>query len=112
MPGVPQGEIKVTEASSEQKSNIPQKRQLALPQMLAGQTGTVVAVLGGHGFVRRLEAMGLRPGKKVTKISSAFLRGPVTFKVDHTQVAVGFGLAQRIVVEVETMLEDTARRKS
>ncbi len=102
----------MTQVSNEQTANMPQKRQLALTQMLAGQTGTLVAVLGGHGLIRRLEAMGLRPGKKVTKISSTFLRGPVTFKVDHTQVAVGFGLAQKIVVEVETMIEDTARRQS
>ena len=102
----------MTQTGSEQISNAPKKRQLTLAQMLAGQTGTVVAVLGGRGFVRRLEAMGLRQGKKVTKISSTFLRGPVTFKVNHTQVAVGFGLAQKILVEVETMLEDTARRQS
>ena len=102
----------MTQTGSEQTSDISQKRQLTLPQMLAGQTGTVVAVLGGHGLVRRLEAMGLRPGKKVTKISSTFLRGPVTFKVDHTQVAVGFGLAQKIVVEVDARLEDPARRQS
>ena len=100
----------MTQTGSEQISNTPQKRQITLAQMLAGQTGTVVAVLGGHGLVRRLEAMGLRSGKEVTKISSTFLRGPVTFKVDHTQVAVGFGLARKIVVEVETMLEDTASR--
>ena len=102
----------MTQTNSEQLSNKPQKSQLTLAQMLAGQKGIVIAVLGGHGFVRRLEAMGLRTGKKVTKISSAFLRGPVTFKVDHTQVAVGFGLAQKILVEVETVLEDTSRRQS
>ncbi|MBM3154522.1 MAG: ferrous iron transport protein A [Chloroflexi bacterium] len=69
--------------------------------MEAGQSGAVIEILGGHGLVRRLEAMGIRPGKKITKVSSTFLRGPVTFKVDHTQIAIGFGMANKIVVEVD-----------
>jgi len=93
------------------------KRQLTLDQMQVGQTGTVVEVLGGPGFVgrrgpgfmrrhgpgfgRRLEALGIRPGKKVTKISSMFFRGPVTLKIDNAQVAIGFGMANRILVEVD-----------
>ena len=102
-----------------------QKRQMTLAQMEAGQTGTVVEVLGGPGFImrrgpgfmrrrgaglmrghgpgfgRRLEAMGIRPGKKVTKVGSMLFRGPVTLRVDNAQVAVGFGMANRIIVEVD-----------
>ncbi|MBM3149376.1 MAG: ferrous iron transport protein A, partial [Chloroflexi bacterium] len=76
-----------------------EKRQVTLRRMEAGQSGAVIEILGGHGLVRRLEAMGIRPGKKITKVSSTFLRGPVTFKVDHTQIAIGFGMANKIVVE-------------
>lgn len=103
---------------------MPEKRQLTLAQMEAGQTGTVVEVLRDPGFmrrqgagrmrgrgqgpmwghgsmsIRRLEALGIRPGKKVTKISSMLFRGPVTLRVDNAQVAVGFGMANRVVVEV------------
>lgn len=70
-------------------------------RMEAGQTGTVIQISGGHGLVRRLEAMGIRPSKKITKVSSTFLRGPVTFKVDHAQIAIGFGIANKILVEVD-----------
>ena len=77
-----------------------QKGQYTLVQMEIGQTGTVIAVLGGRGFVRRLDALGIRPGKKVTKISSTLFRGPVTLRVDNAQVAVGFGMARRIIVDV------------
>ncbi|MBL7209298.1 MAG: ferrous iron transport protein A [Dehalococcoidia bacterium] len=55
----------------------------------------------GPGFGRRLEALGVRPGKKVTKVGSTFFRGPVTLRAGNTQVAVGFGMANRIVVEVD-----------
>lgn len=77
------------------------KAQVTLAQMEAGQDGVVVQILGGYGLVRRLEALGIRPGKKVTKISSMLLRGPVTFRVDSTQIAVGFGMANKILIEVE-----------
>ena len=82
--------------------SMPQKRQMTLHQMETGQTGTVIQMLGGHGLIRRLEAMGIRPGKKVTKVSSMLFRGPVTLKIDNTQVAIGFGMARKIVVEVDT----------
>jgi len=69
--------------------------------MGAGQTGTIIQILGGRGLNRRLDAMGIRPGKKVTKISSMLFNGPVTLRTDHTQIAVGFGMAQKILVEIE-----------
>ena len=78
-----------------------QNEQLTLVEMKTGQTGTMVGVLGGHGLVQRLDALGIRPGKKVTKISSTLFHGPITLKVDSTQVAVGFGMARKIIVEVD-----------
>jgi len=68
--------------------------------MEIGQTGTVIGILGGRGLMRRLEALDIRPGKKVTKVSSTLFRGPVTLRVDNAQLAIGFGMANRIIVEV------------
>ncbi len=81
-----------------------QKIQLTLRQMAAGQTGTVIQILGGRGLPQRLEALGIRPGKKVTKINSMLFRGPVTLRVNHTQVALGFGMANKILVEIDTSI--------
>lgn len=81
-----------------------QGKQLTLRQMEIGQTGTVIGILGGRGLIRRLEALGIRPGKKVTKISSTLFRGPVTLRVDNAQVAVGFGMTNRIIVEADKYL--------
>jgi ferrous iron transport protein A len=81
-----------------------QNEPLTLAQMRTGQTGIVVEVLGGHGLIRRLDALGIRPGKKVTKISSTLFHGPITLKVDSAQVAVGFGMAKRITVKIDKHL--------
>jgi Fe2+ transport system protein FeoA len=37
----------------------------------------------------------------VVKISSMVFRGPVMIKTGHTQIALGFGMSRRIMVEVE-----------
>jgi ferrous iron transport protein A len=79
-----------------------QKIQLTLNQMEAGQTGTVIQITGGRGLARRLEALGIRAGKKITKISSMLFRGPITLRVDQTQAAIGFGMANKILVEIDT----------
>ncbi len=81
-----------------------QEGQLTLAEMRTGQTGTVVGVLGGHGLIRRLDALGIRPGRKVTKISSTLFRGPVILRVDNAQVAVGFGMARKIIIEADKYL--------
>ena len=75
--------------------------QMTLAEMKTGQTGTVVEVRGGHGIIGRLDALGVRPGRKVTKLSSALFRGPVMLRVNSAQVALGFGMAKRIIVEAD-----------
>jgi len=81
-----------------------QNKQVTLAEMKAGQTGVVIEVLGGYGLIRRLDALGIRLGKKVTKLSSTLFRGPAILKVNNTQVAVGFGMAKKIIVELDKHL--------
>ena len=70
--------------------------------MQTGQSGKIIAVSGGHGLVRRLEAMGIRPGQRISKMSGMFGRGPATIQIGNAQVAIGFGMAKKISVEVES----------
>ncbi len=72
-----------------------------LIQMKRGQIGNVVGIQGGTGVTRRLESMGIRVGKKIVKVSSMFLRGPVTVDVGSTQLSIGYGMASKIIVEVQ-----------
>jgi ferrous iron transport protein A len=59
----------------------------------------VVQIQGGWGLVNRLNALGVIPGKRITKISSMLMRGPVTIEVDRVQVAIGFGMANKVIVK-------------
>lgn len=74
---------------------------IALSQMGAGQSGIVAHIEGGYGLVNRLNGLGIRPGKRINKVSSMLMRGPVTIQIDSIQVAIGFGMAKRIIVRLD-----------
>ena len=80
---------------------MPDEKQTTLARMRTGQGGKVIQIKGGFGMANRLSALGIRPGKRITKISNMFMRGPVTVQVDRARVAIGFGMATRIIVEPE-----------
>ena len=74
--------------------------RIDLTQLKQGKSGTVVEIQGGHNMLRKIQGMGIRPGKKITKVSSHFWHGPQTIQIGKAQVAVGYGMAERIFIEV------------
>jgi ferrous iron transport protein A len=76
-------------------------KELTLTQMKVGQGGTIVNIEGGFGVTRRLEVLGVRPGKRIVKVSSHFWRGPVTVKIGNSPIAIGYGMASKVLVEVD-----------
>jgi len=74
---------------------------LDLTQLKEGESGVVEEIQGGFGLTRRLESLGLRAGKKVTKVSSQLMRGPITIRIGNSQIAIGFGMARKIILRVE-----------
>jgi|UniRef100_A0A7C6EBE3 ferrous iron transport protein A len=74
---------------------------LPLTKLEAHQTGIIKEIQGGRGRVARLNALGLIPGKKITKVSAMMMRGPVVVRLDNTEIALGFGMANSIIVEVK-----------
>ncbi|MFW5996118.1 MAG: FeoA family protein [Halanaerobiaceae bacterium] len=74
-------------------------RKYTLAELPAGKTGEIVGFNGGRGFRDKIDALGIRPGKKITKISNMMLEGPVTVKVDGSRLAIGRNMAEKIVVK-------------
>jgi len=77
------------------------RKLVTLRQMQSGQNGEVVQIQGGYRLVSRLSALGIRPGRRITKVSSMLMQGPVTIQSGNTQLAIGFGMANKIVVELD-----------
>ncbi|MFC1511001.1 ferrous iron transport protein A [Candidatus Margulisiibacteriota bacterium] len=69
-----------------------------LTSLRNGEKGIVNMIDGGQGVMQRLQAMGVREGKEVKKISGMFLFGPVTVQVGQTRIAIGHGMASKIMV--------------
>ncbi|EHP88280.1 FeoA family protein [Methanotorris formicicus] len=55
-------------------------------------------ILGGHGCKMRFYELGIYPGKRITLISSGD-KGPILVRIGNTKIALGKGLAGRIIVE-------------
>ncbi|MBA7483808.1 hypothetical protein ES707_19325 [subsurface metagenome] len=70
-----------------------------LTRMRQGERGKVVDIQGGWGLLRKMETLGIKQGTEIVKVSSQLMRGPITIRVGNTQVAIGFGMARRIMVE-------------
>ena len=78
---------------------MPHRNLITLTRMQTGQSGRVVKIQGGFGVIDRLNALGIIPGKRITKISSMLARGPVAIQVDRAQLAIGYGMANKIIVQ-------------
>ncbi|MFH1665686.1 MAG: FeoA family protein [Candidatus Omnitrophota bacterium] len=74
--------------------------KISLIKLATGRSGIVIEISGDDAG-RRLGYLGIRPGKRITKISSHFWGGPVTVRVDKSKVAIGHGIARKIIVEAE-----------
>jgi len=76
-------------------------KRVSLADMRVGEVGKVIEIQGGYGIGRKLETLGVRTGKEIKKLSGQLMRGPVLVQVGNTQVGIGFGMARRIIVEVD-----------
>ena len=89
--------------------------ELHLSDLKDGESGIVISIETGRGrgkrgtkqadrgwgFRKRLEDMGLTPGTEVTVMRSAPFSGPLEIHVRGSRLAIGRGMAQRILVEVK-----------
>jgi ferrous iron transport protein A len=69
---------------------------MVLSQLGIGGLARIVAIEGGRGLRQRLYLRGLFEGKVIRVVSNY---GPVTVEVDRSVVAIGRGMAQKILIE-------------
>ena len=77
------------------------RMKLPVTDLAAGESGPVVEILGGFGLRGRLLRMGIREGARLTMVGPPSVGGPVVLLVAGSQVALGFGMAAKILVEVD-----------
>jgi len=73
---------------------------ITLKDLETGKKAIVQDIIGGLGLQRRLESLNIRVGKTVRKVSSLPFHGPIIVEVDRAKIAIGQGMAGKILVEV------------
>ena len=68
---------------------------MVLTQLRIGETARIMTIEGGWGLRQKLLLRGLIEGKVVRVVSNY---GPVTVEVDRSVVAIGRGMARKIMV--------------
>ncbi len=71
---------------------------LPLTMVSPGEEVRIVSVRAGRGLSQRLADMGLIPGTPLTVINSRGA-GPTLIEFRGSRLALGFGIAQKIMVE-------------
>jgi ferrous iron transport protein A len=76
------------------------KSVIPLAEMDVNMEGVICKLDGGTDFQSRLQALNIRTGKRIKKISSNPFRGPIVVEVDSSRVAIGYGMARKVMVEI------------
>lgn len=76
-------------------------KKMSLIQLKSDHKVRIAEILGGSGLRNKLESMGIYKGKEIAKISHIGLRGPVVIKAGRSILALGHGIAAKVMVEIE-----------
>ena len=79
------------------KCALPVRQAFPLEMASAGEQVAVVEVRGGQGMQKRLLNMGIRPGVELWVLNSGH-PGPFLVAMQDTRVALGHGMAHRVMV--------------
>lgn len=72
----------------------------SLAQLSPGQSARVISIEGGKGLQQKLQNLGIREGVVVIKEKGMFSFGPIVVKAGSTQIALGRGMASKVMVEL------------
>jgi ferrous iron transport protein A len=70
-----------------------------LDRVEENQQVKVLEIQGGWGVRRRLGQLGIHPGDVITVVRYGAFQGPILIQVHGSQVALGRGIASRILVK-------------
>ena len=76
---------------------------ISIADLQEGKISRIVEIAGGKTTHQKLDALGIRVGVNIKNVSSLMLRGPVVIMVGSTQIAIGRGMANKIMVEAKNI---------
>ncbi|MCK9572526.1 MAG: ferrous iron transport protein A [Candidatus Omnitrophica bacterium] len=76
-------------------------KKITLVQLKEKHKGVILDIPQGAVLQNKLMSMGIYKGREVTKISYIGLKGPVAIKVGRSVMVLGYGMANKIIVETQ-----------
>jgi ferrous iron transport protein A len=86
---------------------VPARSRLSLADVETGASVRIGTIQGGRGLVGRLCSMGLVPGTEV-KVVGGRRGGPVIVGLRGCRIAIGCGMASKVLVEPTEESDRTA----
>ena len=71
---------------------------MPLEEMNPGMKGIVREIMGGRRAMRRLMELGIVPGTMIEVVQN-YMRGPVIIRVRGMEMAIGRGVASKIIID-------------
>ncbi len=72
---------------------------MTLDQLSIGKSARVLEVTGGPGLHRNLSQMGIHSGDMIKISGASAFRGPILVEIHGSRIALGRGVARRILIE-------------
>ncbi|MEA1986726.1 MAG: FeoA family protein [Candidatus Marinimicrobia bacterium] len=73
---------------------------MSLKDIKIGDRAKIIKMNGGSMFIKKAESLGIRVGSIVVKKTAQMMNGPITIQVGNTNIALGVGMAEKVIVEV------------
>ena len=73
---------------------------MSLLHLRVGMKGVIARIDGGRGACKRLNELGLIPGTQIEMVNNIH-NGPVMIKVKGSKLAIGRGLAKKVLIVFE-----------
>ncbi|MBL7054365.1 ferrous iron transport protein A [Candidatus Woesearchaeota archaeon] len=73
--------------------------EIPLSKLKSGEIGIIKQLRGGLEFQRTVNSLGVIVGKRIKVISVQPLMGPVVISMDNMQIAIGRGMATKIIIK-------------
>jgi Fe2+ transport system protein FeoA len=68
-------------------------------ELRSKESARVIRIEGGKNFKEKLNTLGIREDVKIEKMSDSFLKGPIVIKINLMEIAIGWRMANRILVQ-------------
>ena len=77
-----------------------EKKAISLIELPLGKIAIIFQIKSGHAACKRLNELGLIPGVRV-ELVNRITSGPVMIRVKGSKLALGRGLAQKVMVVIK-----------